>query len=900
MLLHIYVDRIHFEEPPNNTMAAFLTVHSGSFEYCVSSVYYKSGTAVFDQVVHIPIPNDNDTVTKVTLIGSIFLKNGLFEPEGKCSFITSPIEHGTPKKLSLFGKKGTVVSEVSLTASFYSAPIGTEEPKMGKNPEQMITDDFRKEYNFLMTRKKNWSGNRPSTWRGDHEMLLTDNGIDSNSPTRKRHSVALNTNKNANQKKCESPKLRKTCMAVGYVNFWPSFQNVESEEDKIMLKLHLAEQRRLKLLRDNEERVKAMNNADKKRSDKALQRKPDKDVQKLKKILNEKENELQQLRRHMASNTALNVHKDFHTYHHTHSAVHSNIQTYIMGPKKVKSNLVSKDVPRSVASGRNIAPTLKERQRKVVRKKKAVKSRKKCTVKPTDKENSEKDLTSSKTKRQSRIKSRRETLKSKSVDTSAHKFSGGSRLLKKILTKSEILKQRLNNSWKSDSASEAIQLKLSKMIDLSSASTDNSSPRSDGNNEPKDGFDDLNESMSELRQSFREALDLTAKKASKRESEWIDDERKGENQIKEYTKTVYIPTHSTLRLHVPPADTAAQHSTGIDDTDDQNQPHSSGHNSFINGNYFTTVPKSVGNDNYKPSLHEDILLEMGASPPSSDSDSIDLVRHSKLLGLSDNSSSVNYRSERGVTREKSSNSRTQKRSSVSKRPLSRERQRVMYASTASSRMKAAPQKAGQKVNKTSSLSSRKVKKDSKHGIDVSKNYHKNVVATTPRTKSSYLQLLLSNSKDTSEEIILDNLLYEADDVAVDFDYESTMAKLLAATPIVDSKTQSSQFSESDFAVDSNIAVLQDITADEKTEDTLQHPAQEDTDSPENVNIDSPEDMNPEQNNLDKNDISSESSTLLTGNAEQVLPPNTASNGQVDFSSQIINVPAAVNMLEVRY
>lgn len=792
MLLHIYVQKIHFESAPSNAMACFLSIHSGSFEYCLSSVYYKGGTAFFDQVVHVPIQNDNDAATKVTLMGSIFMKNGLFEPQGKCTFITSPLEHGTSKQLSMFGNSGVILSQVVLTPSFYAAPMTDGVWTGSANPDRGLTGSFRREYEFLLARKKNWGQSRQSSWKEEHEALLAEG------PERvKRDRVQrAEGGKNSQRVAWGEPKLRKTCMAVGYVHFWPSEKGAGTDEDKIMLKLHLAEQRRLKILRETEERACARNRACKKTSAHALQMRPRKEVDELKRILEERERELQQLRK------CVSTHREFNSYHRTHSAVNPNIPTAIIGPKKDRlyqqtlkpfggASKRSSFTNDSVLSGGRALPIKKSSKAKT----KAHRAKKSAKTNGSTTRSSNKSKSDNqKEKMASRLRSRRDELKK--VSTSA-----GSRVIKKILTRSQVLQRRLSDSWNADEGSKTIRIQLT---DLPNLSSDSSSVDSVGTGVSTGlNTEDVNKSMSELRRSFREALDLTAKKGVQR----ISHEFKPDAAGRQFTRTVFIPTSSSLRMDGPCSESAIHNISDVNMTRDavfisdspralRNKPEpsdtvrrvTSDNGDVVNSDKIIAVA-SAEQDEHNASIYQDLIQAM-CLQASSDSDSTDISDYGKTLRIKEKSM-TNHRN----IKEVDANEMWNKTHSRSKRKS------VLRASTESSRLKMKSSSAIFDGGEGRSRYSRSSKPLSINSPKKASKTSSSEGFFDAATKSSFLKLLASNSKDVSQEARYKYMLFGVDGVDESFDHDSTMAKLLATTPLASSRTQASQYTEEDIAAD---------------------------------------------------------------------------------------------------
>ncbi len=311
MLLHLNVQKVTFGEFDSTAVCAFLTIRCCEHEFCVSSAHCKSSTAFFDQVVHIPIPDDHDAIVRVQLAASLFLQSGIYIQKGAASILLSPLEHGKNKRVSLLSKDFAEYGTIELSSGFYNVPMSsaTAVPVEESRRKHIQSDQqFRKEFNFLLSRKRNWGQDRQSSWKGRQESLLATaslHDVEKNAEELPGNSLRGEGGSSKRALPSSSPKLRKTCMSVGYVTFWPSEGEAGLEADKILLKLHLAEQRRLKLLSEAEQRARRRNEADERAAQKARHfAKEQYDSSILKRMLAVKDRELKILRKHVAEMTS--------------------------------------------------------------------------------------------------------------------------------------------------------------------------------------------------------------------------------------------------------------------------------------------------------------------------------------------------------------------------------------------------------------------------------------------------------------------------------------------------------------------------------------------------------------------------------------------------------------------
>eukprot|EP00602_Paraphysomonas_sp_CaronLab_P007623 CAMPEP_0185022720 /NCGR_PEP_ID=MMETSP1103-20130426/5425_1 /TAXON_ID=36769 /ORGANISM="Paraphysomonas bandaiensis, Strain Caron Lab Isolate" /LENGTH=682 /DNA_ID=CAMNT_0027554931 /DNA_START=331 /DNA_END=2379 /DNA_ORIENTATION=+ len=214
------------------------------------------------------------------------------------------MEHGVTKTLD-FMLRNTNTGTISLTTFYYQFPIDIDNFNSSDQTSIDRERKFIQEYTFLRSRRLNWGPKRLSTWNTKTEHLLDeDESIpvaynDSKKSSKKKSAHSQRSNDRV--KKCStSPKLRKTTFSVWHTGA-PELRQPAHAEDKLLYKLHLAEERRLHMLRQVKQAAHKRNL----KVDKQIQRiKYQKGHQsmseeRLRKILQKKEEEIKYLEREL-------------------------------------------------------------------------------------------------------------------------------------------------------------------------------------------------------------------------------------------------------------------------------------------------------------------------------------------------------------------------------------------------------------------------------------------------------------------------------------------------------------------------------------------------------------------------------------------------------------------------
>lgn len=240
---------------------------------------------LLSSTLHFPLKDDISKTSTVEIDATAYTMEGIALPLGRGETTVSTVEHGSPKEVILAPsskpndkqnsiikkiKKAHVIRKVTLAAFYYKFPMDISDFK--QNDGMTATgrqQQFMKEYSFLQNRRMRWGDAKPSTWNSSSEHLLNEDPAvlvnrDLSAVTNKKggiHKQKRSAEVPLRKKKMkEKPKLRKTCMSVFYGGInWPECQG--KGEDKLLLKLHLADQKRLQLLQEAAEKTRKRNRA---------------------------------------------------------------------------------------------------------------------------------------------------------------------------------------------------------------------------------------------------------------------------------------------------------------------------------------------------------------------------------------------------------------------------------------------------------------------------------------------------------------------------------------------------------------------------------------------------------------------------------------------------------------
>lgn len=353
VLLHILVGDGQLERVPSNLRSLRLLIKSEGHDYTLSSSWQSGSIIRFHQTVHLPVldkdkvtgskfaplsENDPGPTTRIAfdLIGT--MTNGTEKNMGRTSCITSCLEHSVTKILTMHNASEALTGRLTVTFYYYRYPLDLSDRGLILT-EEVISENkahniSSREYAFLLSRKINWHGVRSASFNDYTERLVTadvtknlkdlhesrksllsskssrDGKKVEESPSasliRSTYSVSkkpwqVNKSVKGKSSKKEPIKTRTTVSAVGYAGVkWPEAN--QSNREKLIYKLHLAEERRLQLLKElKDEAVKKTKVLMKKANDVINKKKDKNDEKMLKAILKSKDSELKRLKENLVS-----------------------------------------------------------------------------------------------------------------------------------------------------------------------------------------------------------------------------------------------------------------------------------------------------------------------------------------------------------------------------------------------------------------------------------------------------------------------------------------------------------------------------------------------------------------------------------------------------------------------
>ena len=299
MLIHIFVDNVIFSYVPKKTITIILniTIEGRSFE--LSAPLCDEVAANFCKTIHVPVPDNQAHTTDLDISANAFTVDGISYPLGTCHHTITTMEHGTSKKLYFATKKSAEAGSVVVSVFYYRFPMDIADFSTNDQAASEQQQKYIREYTFLRSRRQNWSGNRASTWNRQTQRLLDEDVSVPKYQSPRDHPARQvpSTGRGKSVVSNKTPKLRKTMMSVGYVGInWPE-SDTKDEQEKIMHRLHVAETKRLHLLKQAAERARCRNRATdrKTKAIAAQQQQHGRDTDKLRLLLHKREEALKKL-----------------------------------------------------------------------------------------------------------------------------------------------------------------------------------------------------------------------------------------------------------------------------------------------------------------------------------------------------------------------------------------------------------------------------------------------------------------------------------------------------------------------------------------------------------------------------------------------------------------------------
>lgn len=263
MLIHIFVDSVVFASVPKKTVTIVLNIDVETRNFELSAPLCDDVAANFCKTIHVPVTDDQTHTSDIKIAASAFTVEGITFPLGNCKYTFTSMEHGLTKKLYFASKKSPEAGNIVVTAFYYRFPMDIADFSMKDQSASERQQKYIREYTFLRSRRENWSGNRATTWNSQTQRLIDEDISVPLTKPKPRSGLSKtksgsNDTKNVPRKRL-APKLRKTMMSVGYVGIhWPESGNKDNNE-KIMLRLHIAEEKRLHMLKEAAERARRRN-----------------------------------------------------------------------------------------------------------------------------------------------------------------------------------------------------------------------------------------------------------------------------------------------------------------------------------------------------------------------------------------------------------------------------------------------------------------------------------------------------------------------------------------------------------------------------------------------------------------------------------------------------------------
>lgn len=343
MILHLYVDSASFSSLPDDAISLSLRFRvdadqdqdeegqgQGQDEAVLDATCAVTpglASASLCQTLHVPLLDDVTRTSRVEVEAVVYSADGLRSPRGRGATTVSPVEHGAAKQVEFHDGNATT-GNVKFSAFYYRFPMDINDfQQNGPTAATEQQQKFMKEYSFLQKRRLRWGDGKASSWNSTSERLLAeDPAVAANrdlawaqghqQPFRlnrkQQNPYGKPTNDSKQKKKLTSaqisakygkPKLRKTSLSVSYGGVaWPD--NAGDSEEKLLQKLHIAEQKRLHLIhcaaqdarQRNRRTFEKIDNIKKSRNSVSPQ-----EHERLKQLLRDKEQALRDLRMELES-----------------------------------------------------------------------------------------------------------------------------------------------------------------------------------------------------------------------------------------------------------------------------------------------------------------------------------------------------------------------------------------------------------------------------------------------------------------------------------------------------------------------------------------------------------------------------------------------------------------------
>ena len=263
MILHVFVDSLEVTAPlPEDviTLSLQFTVNYDKV-LDMTAPMSKDEQVLISKTLHFPLLDDVSQTSDMTVNAAMFRVDGRSVSLGDGSTTATSLEHGVAKQINLNdGKKGT--GKLKCSVYYYRFPMDINDFQENPGAATEQQRKYMKEYAFLQRRRMRWGGHKESSWNNTSERLLEEDptvAVNRDVMWRKERkpcqakahekSVPNKSRKVLMKEKIKSePKLRKTCLSVFHCSTAQSGTSGQNQEEKILLKLHLAEQKRLQLL----------------------------------------------------------------------------------------------------------------------------------------------------------------------------------------------------------------------------------------------------------------------------------------------------------------------------------------------------------------------------------------------------------------------------------------------------------------------------------------------------------------------------------------------------------------------------------------------------------------------------------------------------------------------------
>ena len=288
MFLNILVGDVQLASIPKSSVSIKLIIRANGKDYPVQANWAGGSSLVrFHRTVHVPLKDEKES-TRLSSDLIAVSNEGKDDPIGHNQTIVTDQGHALSKVVVFSAKDldSAVTARLTMTVFYNKVPIDLANEKLLTDREvkriaaQNAAKSNQREYSFLLTRRLNWAKKVPSSFSREMEKQLDSDVTmhlkdlrDSIMKAKKPHnSGAAAAKKGAKQgelirsalspskasfaarakkpaPKFEAAKLRKTNSGVGYAGVaWPNIDK-GARQEKVLYKLNLAEQLRLKLVK---------------------------------------------------------------------------------------------------------------------------------------------------------------------------------------------------------------------------------------------------------------------------------------------------------------------------------------------------------------------------------------------------------------------------------------------------------------------------------------------------------------------------------------------------------------------------------------------------------------------------------------------------------------------------